>query len=230
MARRKENFVFLDYLADEEYAHDGNGDTHRLPSLNELSGEVGVSISSLREQLEVARALGFVEVRPRTGIRRLPYTFTPAVYESLSYAIARDETRFDAYADLRRHVEAAYWHEAVNLLTAADLQHLEDLLLQAERKLKGRPIQLPHPEHRELHLTIFTHLNNPFVLGILEAYWDAYEDVGLARYEGLAYLENVWRFHHKIVSCILQDDIDGSHALLVEHFHLIDERNTAATG
>ncbi|KAA3648329.1 MAG: FadR family transcriptional regulator [Chloroflexi bacterium] len=225
MVRRKENFVFLDYLADEQYANDGNGDAARLPSLNELSAEVGVSISSLREQLEVARTLGFVEVRPRTGIRRLPYTFAPAVYESLSYAIARKEARFDAYADLRQHVEAAYWHEAVALLTDEDKQHLQDLLASADKKLKAQQIQLPHPEHRELHLTIFRHLNNPFVLGILEAYWDAYEDVGLARYEGLAYLEKVWRYHHKLVDCIIKGDLDAGHAALVEHFHFIDERN-----
>ena len=228
MVRRKENFDFLDYLADEQYAHDGNGDAARLPSLNELSSDVGVSISSLREKLEVARTLGFVEVRPRTGIRRLPYTFAPAVYESLSYAIARNEARFDAYADLRGHVEAAYWHEAVALLTDEDKQHLQDLLASADKKLKGETIQIPQSEHRELHLAIFQRLNNPFVLGILEAYWDAYEDVGLARYEGLAYLEKVWRYHRRIVECIIAGDYDGGHAALVEHFQLIDDRNGVA--
>jgi DNA-binding FadR family transcriptional regulator len=49
---------FLRYLAQHEEA---NG--QQLPALSELSRELGVSIASLREQLEVARALGLVEVR-----------------------------------------------------------------------------------------------------------------------------------------------------------------------
>ena len=49
---------FLRYLATNEEAESG------LPTLNELSEELGVSLASLREQLEVARALGLVEVKP----------------------------------------------------------------------------------------------------------------------------------------------------------------------
>ena len=44
--------------------------------------------------------------------------------------------------------------------------------------LAGTPIHIPHKEHREFHTAIYRHLNNPFVLGILDAYWDAYEFVG----------------------------------------------------
>ena len=51
---------FLRYLASHPEADD------KLPSLNELSRELNISLASLREQLEVARALGFVEVRQKT--------------------------------------------------------------------------------------------------------------------------------------------------------------------
>ena len=85
---------FLKYLASySEYNQDELGNV-RLPSLSELSTELGISVASLREQVEVAKALGLVDVRPRTGIRRLPYSFLPAVLQSLSYAIAVDETNF----------------------------------------------------------------------------------------------------------------------------------------
>ena len=49
---------FLRYLAAHEEAEGG------LPTLNELSLGLGISVASLREQLEVARALGLVEVKP----------------------------------------------------------------------------------------------------------------------------------------------------------------------
>ena len=51
----------------------------RLPSLEDLSTELKISTGKLREQLEVARALGLVEVRPRTGIRIAEYDFSIAV-------------------------------------------------------------------------------------------------------------------------------------------------------
>ena len=59
---------FLRYLAAHDEAESG------LPTLNDLSRELGIGVAALREQLEVARALGLVEVKPRMGIRRKPYT------------------------------------------------------------------------------------------------------------------------------------------------------------
>lgn len=223
MLKDSPSFDFMEYLADGKSGHGpSNGD--RLPSLEALSAEYGVSISVLREQLQVARALGLVEVRPRTGIRRLPYSFAPAVRESLFYALARDRHNFDLFADVRRHLERAYWFEAVEKLTPEDINHLKELVARAEEALRSEPIRVPHAEHRELHLLIYRHLENPFVLGLLEAYWSAYEQVGLSRYTGLAYQQKVWDFHCKIVDAIAAGDFAKGNQLLNEHFDLIDKR------
>lgn len=219
MLKDATSFDFIKYLAN------GNGHSDRLPSLQELSEEHGVSISVLREQLQVARALGLVEVRPRTGIKRLPYSFAPAVRESLFYAMARERSTFDQFSDVRRHLERAYWFEAVEKLTAEDIAHLRELVQRAEEMLKVEPIRVPHAEHRELHIVIYQHLENPFVLGLLEAYWEAYEKVGLSRYTGLAYQQQVWKFHRQIVEAIAAHDFERGHKLLNEHFDLIDKRS-----
>jgi len=228
MLRKQKQFDFLEYLA-----YGGNGNEpivgERLPSLQEMSEQEGVSISVLREQLRVARALGLVEVRPRTGIRRLRYSFAPAVQESLFYALARDRSRFDQFADLRKHIERSYWREAVASLGKQDHDELLGLVDRAWEKLHGDPIQLPHPEHRELHLVIFRRLENIFVLGLLESYWEAYDEVGLSRYEGLDYLEEVWRYHRKIVEAIVAGNVEASFDALLEHFELIDRRPGIAT-
>jgi DNA-binding FadR family transcriptional regulator len=218
MLKDNRSFDLLEYIASA-----GNGYSERLPSLESLSAEHGVSISVLREQLQVARVLGLVEVKPRTGIRRLPYTFAPAVRESLSYALARDRHAFDQFADVRRHLERAYWFEAVERLNTEDIQHLQDLVTRADELLHGDPVRVPHAEHRELHLTIFQYLENPFVLGLLEAYWSAYEEVGLNRYAGIKYLEQVWDYHRKMVKALADGDKAKGHQLLNEHFDLIDK-------
>jgi DNA-binding FadR family transcriptional regulator len=211
---------FLHYLARQ-----CNDDAY-LPSLKKLSGELRVSTATLREQLEVARALGLVEVRPKKGIRRRGYTFTPAVLKSLSYAAAVDSDYFfHAYADLRTHVEMAYWHQAVNLLTDADHVELCGLIDRAMEKLSGSPIQIPHAEHRELHLSIYRRLNNPFVTGILEAYWEAYEAVGLNLYTDIVYLKQVWEYHRRMVQAICAGDVEGGYRVMVEHTDLLTQRS-----
>jgi DNA-binding FadR family transcriptional regulator len=207
---------FLRYLAQH-----GDENGQQLPALSDLSRELGVSIASLREQLEVARALGLVEVRPRTGTKRLPYSFTPAVRQTLDYAITYDKNNFEAFADLRQHVEIAYWYEAVGLLTLEDHDNLRNLVSRAWEKLRGNPIQIPHEEHRELHLGVYRRLNNPFVTGLLEAYWGAYEAVGFNFYTDLNYLEEVWHYHQKMVDGICNQDFDSGYKALNDHTDLI---------
>jgi DNA-binding FadR family transcriptional regulator len=215
-----ENDLFT-YLANH---HNGADDPDRIPPLDNLSLEIGVSVPKLREQLGAARALGFVDVRPRTGIRRKAYSFTPAVTNSLLYAVARDSNRFADFSDLRVRLEAAYWHDAVCALTPEDVLELNGLIEQAWTRLNGSPITIPHTEHRRLHLTIFSRLGNPFVTGLLEAYWTAYEAVELNAYTDLAYLREVWTYHEKIVRAIAAGDPAASLTAFIEHTNLLHHR------
>ena len=210
---------FIDYLLT---AASQSGD--RLPPLHELSSELGLSVGKLREQLEVARMLGLVEVSPRRGITRTEYNFLPSVRLSLLTALTIDRRHFDAFSSLRSHLEVAYWHEAVALLTPVDKERLRTLVGAAWQKLNQPRAQIPYQEHREFHLTIFRRLENPFVLGLLEAYWDGYEAVELNTYADYRYLEKVWQYHERIVDAICSGDFDKGQALLIEHMRLLSSR------
>jgi DNA-binding FadR family transcriptional regulator len=196
----------------------------RLPPLTDLSDEIGISVGKLREQLEVARMLGLVEASPRRGITRTEYSFLPPVRLSLLTALAMDRQAFDLFSGLRIHLETAYWDEAVALLTEQDYAHLRALVAAAKSKLRQQRIQIPFPEHRELHLAIYRRLNNPFVVGLLEAYWDAYAAVELNTYADLAYLEQVWDYHERMVGAIIAGDVGYGKQLLVEHMQLLSQR------
>ena len=210
---------FLRYLAAHEEAERG------LPTLNELSRELGIGVAALREQLEVARALGLVEVKPRMGSRRREYSFTPAVRQSLGYALALNNEYFRKYAELRKHVESAFWYQAVQKLTEEDKQELQNLVARAWKKLQGTQIQVPHEEHCLLHLKIYSRLENPFVTGILEAYWEAYEAVGLNVFTGgYDMLEEVWQYHQKMVEAICTGNFAAGHEALVAHTDLLYQR------
>lgn len=210
---------FLRFLAVDTRNND------RVPSLAELSQTLGVSVATLREQLEVARALGWVEVKPKTGIRRLPFSFRPAVEQGLAYAIAIDPGYFNLFADFRRHLESAYWFEAVALLDDDDRQGLAELVDHARQKLRRTPVQIPHQEHRDLHIGIYKRINNPFMMGVFEAYWDLYEYVGLDVYTDLEYLQRVWAYHEKMVDAICHGNYEAGFLALSEHMDLLNQRS-----
>lgn len=212
---------FLNYLITVGNRQNGN----RLPSLVEISEELGISVASLREQMEVARAMGLVDAKPKTGIRLLPYQFSPAVSQSLTYGVSTNAALFQQYYDLRKKLEAVYWFEAVERLTTQDMDELTRLLHSAENKLEQSPIQIPHDEHKEFHLTIYRRLGNVFVQGLLESYWDLYDAVGYGQYNDEEYIRRVWQYHRKIVEAIRASEFEVGYRILKEHMALLFQRN-----
>ncbi len=208
---------FLNYIIRQGYQP---GD--RLPSIQELTADTRLDMSAnkVREQLAVARQMGWVEVRSKRGTRVKDYAFTPAVRLSALYALASGE-RFENFASLRNHVESAYWQEACALLSKDDLAVMQGCIDSANEKLDSPPIHIPNPEHRLFHLTVFKNLDNRFVLGILEAYWDLYEEVGVNRYMDYSYLRKVWDYHWRILELIRKGLFDEAQRAFVEHTLLL---------
>lgn len=210
----------LEYLIDK--AKDPYSE---IPAIQKLSSELGISTACLREQMELAKNLGIISTQPRKGIEILPYQFKPAVEKSLFYAINLDHKYFLQFSELRNHLEQAYFMESARLLDVDSIKELKKFVDQAQIKLKGFPVQIPHQEHRNYHLTFFKPLKNVFLIGFLESYWDMYELVGLDLYNNLEYLINVWKYHQRIIEEIEARDFYKAEQLLIAHMELIDMRN-----
>ncbi|NPA31360.1 MAG: FadR family transcriptional regulator [Chloroflexi bacterium] len=227
--RKPELSLFLQYLIHayheaQERGEDPTQGEVRLPPLEQISKKLGSSVPNLREQLAVARALGLVDAKPKVGIRLRPYSFTPAVSLSLRVAVALDRSYFDQFAELRKEVERAFFRRAAQALTDEDRRHLEELIQRAWEKLNDRPPRIPHREHRDLHLTLYCRLQNTFVKGIIEAFWDIYEAVGLNRYADIAFLREVWKYHQRIVEYIIAEDYDQAQKWFEEHLDMLKQR------
>ena len=214
---------FLRYLIDNDILPG-----ERLPALNDISLEMGISVGKLREQMEVARKMGLVSARPRLGIQREPFEFSQMLVDGVLFGLATGEANFEQFSQLRQVVETGFWDQAVRLLTAADKERLRSLIVQAWEKLRGEPIHLPNGEHRDFHLTIFSRLSNPFVQGILETYWQAYEASEMTRFASYAYWIEVWTYHEKIVDALCNNDFTLGRQLLVEHFSLLKSLSMTA--
>lgn len=209
---------FIAYIVEHQVQPD-----EKLPSLQDISKEIGISVGKLREQLEVARTLGIVSVRPRRGTIRLPYDFAPAVQASLSFGLETEAATFNQFNQLRRAIETQFWNEAVQLLTDEDKAVLKDIVSQAWNRINGTPRHIPTREHRQFHLKIFSRLDNPFVQGLLDAYWAAYADSQITRLMGYEYWVQVWEYHGRITDALVANQFAEGCDLLIEHFDLLPE-------
>lgn len=200
------------------------GEPVKLPALGDLAKQMGMSRGKLREELIAAQAYGVVEMRPGDGTYVRAFDFYTAIRPAILYSIACDRENFNRFRVLRAYLEVAFWDEAVRALTEDDIRQLEQIVIGAERKLKSTPIQIPHADHRDLHLRIFGKLDNPFVQGLLRAYWDAYEAAELHHYFELSYYEEMWASHRALVEALKSGHPQRGREILTQHFTILDQR------
>jgi DNA-binding FadR family transcriptional regulator len=196
----------------------------RLPPLTQLSKQLNISVASLREQMEVARIMGLIEVHPRTGIQKVKFSFTHTMVMGLMYGNEAGEESFQQISDLRKHIEAAYWQEAASQLTTTHLEQLNHIVSKAFQKLHSRPPQIPVEEHKAFHLVMYQKIDNPYVQGILESYWIIYELTGMAVYADLQYLEQVWLYHKRMVEALSKSEFEVGYRIFLEHIDLMSQR------
>jgi DNA-binding FadR family transcriptional regulator len=219
----------LQYIVKERLQTVDGEELNKLPSLGELAAKMRVSRGKLREELIAAQAFGVVEMRPGDGTYVRPFDFYEPIRTMVLYGIAADKRSFDAYYKLRAQIEICFWSEAVCALTEEDHARLYRVLDAAEAKLNANPVEIPHEEHRELHLAMYSRLENPFVLGLIAAYWDAYEAVGLHRYYDLSYFTRMWDWHREMVDAIVAGEFERGKEILIRHFTLLEDRLSGKT-
>jgi DNA-binding FadR family transcriptional regulator len=210
---------FLKYMLDNRLEPG-----QRLPTLELISRDLGVSVGKLREQLEVARQLGLVSVRPKVGTIREPFDFSRAILNGVLFGLGSGEATFSQFGQMRCAIESNMWHDAVKRLTEDDKGELRQIVNSAWAKLRAEPIHVPNGEHRQLHLLIFSRLDNPFVRGVLETYWDAYEASQMTRFASYQYWLDVWDYHDRIVVALCEGNYEQGRQLLLEHFSLLPTR------
>lgn len=223
MALDVSSHSILQYIVDNDLAGCID-DTTKLPAMGTLAKELGVSRGKLREDMITAQAFGVIDMRPGDGTYIRPFDFYSAIRPLVLYSVICDCQNFDRFYRLRAQLEVAFWEQAVSMLEGSDMDELERVLVSAEQRLGGRPVEIPHKEHREFHLLVFGRLGNPFVQGLLKAYWDAYEAVGLHRYFDLSYYERMWSSHKAMVHAIRAGQIQEGRDVLIQHFTLLEDR------
>jgi len=218
---KNSNLALLSYLASN--AKEGKS----IPSIAQLSEDLGLSTSAVREQLEVARQLELVEIKTKTGIQTSSFSAAPAICLAYHYGLEMQPDLIWDLLSVRQHLELAYWQEAVVNLSKKDVEYLAEIIDAAFSKINGDPVTIPVEEHKEFHLSIYRPLNNSFLLGILESYWNISQESGIHNLIDKNYLQNVWTYHRKIQQAIATKEYDLGFQALKTHFELVRTQRKA---
>ena len=97
MQLQKLQSKFLHYLIENNIQPGEN-----LPPINNIAKELEMSPGKVRENLEVARQLGFVSVKPRVGIVRQPLRFAPSILQTMLFGLGTGEVEFSQLSQLRQ--------------------------------------------------------------------------------------------------------------------------------
>lgn len=214
----------LRYIVDKRLKPQDEGRLAKLPAMGELCRLLGISRGKLREELIAAEACGVVEMRPGDGTYVRRFDFYTPIRTLVLYGVTLDRKNFWRYYELRTHLESAMWEDATRKLSSEDVEELQRIVERARCRLEGEPREIPHREHREFHLLTFARLENEFVQGLLRAYWDAYEAVGLHLYFDFSYYEAMWASHKAIAEAIAAGQYGAGREVLAEHFTLLRDR------
>lgn len=217
----KSKLALLSYLAIK--AKQGK----TIPSIAQLSEDLGLSTAAVREQLEVARQLELVDIKTKTGIQTRPFSLSPALCLISRYGMDIQPELIWEITSIRQHLELSYWQEAVVRLSHKDVEHLAEVIDLAMKKIQENPVVLPLEEHSEFHLSIYRPLNNSFLNGVLETYWQLSQEAEYRMYSDQVYLENVWAYHQKIQQAIATKEYDVGYQALMTHFELVRTQKKA---
>lgn len=136
----------------------------KFPTERELAEEYGVSRSSIREGLSVLESAGYIEVKPRSGIKILANP-TEQIYNSLTKNIDASISPIDLL-EVRMGLEcnAAYF--------AAQRKTFEDIMLIEEnyKRLESQNEKLEYEADFQFHRSIVIATHNLLLVQVFDAF------------------------------------------------------------
>jgi GntR family transcriptional repressor for pyruvate dehydrogenase complex len=196
-----------------------NGDLNPddvVGSETELAERFGVSRLCVRDALRSLAAMGIVEIRMgASGGARIARPDLERLSDAVSVQLALLRVESAEIAQAEGAIESMTAELAAENATAEDLQHLRDLLDQAERSLDDA--QVSDRLGREFHLAVAHASHNKFLEAQLRAFrsgvWRSL--LGSAMTRPVA--EDILATHRELYERIRKRDGEGARKLMKEH-------------
>lgn len=199
-----------DYILSNGLKH---GDT--LPSEVELSRQLGVSRTSVREAVKALGSLGVVETRPGAGLCVGSFTFGSLV-EMLPYGLLQDLTDLRDLLEVRHVLEVGMIASAIEVMAEETLASLRSTLEQMQRKAERG--ERMFDEDRRFHQLLYQDTGNRTLLKVLDAFWLACHKASQYAKLPQADPKVTFQVHLDIVRAIEAKDVAAAKASLERHY------------
>lgn len=190
----------------------------KLPTESDLSAELAVSRSAVREALRSLQALGMVEIRHGHGIY-LPSVSIAKIADGLSFwsrILVKDGHHVvRRVAEVRYILETTLIEEVVGKLSPDDFQEMREAVHEiAEAASRGeRALEAD----RRFHEVLYRPLDNWVVLGLLRAMWDSLSQIAEHRPPDFP-LSHVAEHHEEIIKALEACDAQRAVQAMRDHF------------
>ena len=198
-----------------------------LPPEAKIAQDLGVGRGSVREAIKALQSLGVVEVRHGDGLYVRAFSFDPIV-ETVRYGMRFDATSLSELAQIRFFLERAAIVDAVERMSAEDVERLEDLMEVWRGRIQAGNGHMDLDE--QFHRILYGSLDNHMFMQLYELFWLAFQslDDEVIR-EGRPAAEE-YQNHRDILDAVKARDVNLAREHLAYHFdHLLQERISRAT-
>lgn len=194
----------------------------KLPPETELAQQFGVSRTSVREAVKSLESLGILQARPGAGLCVRSFSFDPLL-DNLAYGIMFDMQELKSILEVRFHIEYGMIPRAVEMVDAAQLKQLRDVL-GAMREAAAEK-RYSEKIDRQFHQTLWSNVENPIVGKILDIFWQVFFQARQrASLEVPEDLMDAHRLHERIVNDLERRDVEAMKQSMDDHHQNILRR------
>lgn len=201
-----------------------------LPSENELTNELQVSRTVVRDAMRVLAAKGLIEVRHGVGAS-VTSSSRARLAEAISLSLRRhDYTPWEVFV-MRRGLEMVVVEEAVAHATPEQIARMREILADARRF--GRDPQAV-VEHIRFHQYMVAVADNRVLADLLEPITvfvvpEDFSDPETAAAASGADLDAYWTGHERIVDALERRDLPAARHAMLEHLQVLEHRAARTT-
>ena len=146
-----------------------------LPSEGQLSEELGISRSPVREAVKALQSLGIIEARHGEGLFVREWNFEP-VLETLNYGMRINPKTLAELYQIRVWLEMAVIGDAVKKISEDEIIELDILMLRWEKAIHNNEPYVHFDQ--KFHEHIFGVMDNDTLVKLFRVFWVAFENYG----------------------------------------------------
>ncbi|MDQ6599089.1 FadR/GntR family transcriptional regulator [Bacillus salipaludis] len=196
----------------------------RLLSERELSAQLKVSRTVIREALKALEMLGIVEVR--AGGTYIKEPELKGVYHTLSYTMALDSVTISDLLEVRKIIEIQAIKLAATRRTSMDLAVLSEILVEMKQAMLEKDFERSVITDHEFHSYLVKCSQNKVLSIMMDATSDLFRESlaitreKLGQYNGMD--NAIYTQHHVIFKAIKEQNLDLAEKIMMEHLNSLE--------